>query len=77
MPCARRQGGAGEAAAVDRLGLDRVGAVLARLDDHVVGLADADAELVDVDRLHVVAVGLHDRQLRPGMRTSKSSSPSR
>ena len=48
---ARRQGRAGKTAAVDRLRLDGVGAVFAGLDDHVVGLADADPELVDVDRL--------------------------
>ena len=63
---ARRQRGAGEAAAVDRLALDGVGAFLARLDDHVVGLADADPELVDIDRSHVVAVGLHHLELQPG-----------
>ena len=62
----RGERGAGGAAPVERLCLDRVGAVLARLDDHVVGLADTDAELVDLDRLHVLAVGLHDPQLQAG-----------
>ena len=63
---ARCQGGAGEAPAVDRLGLYRIGALLARLDDHVVGLADANAELVDIDGGHVIAVGLHDLELQAG-----------
>ena len=57
---ARCERAAGEASTVDRLRLDRVGAIFLRLDDDVVSLADADAELVDLDRLHVLPVGLHD-----------------
>ena len=63
---ARRQGGAREAAPVDRLRLDRVGAVFAGLDDHVIGFADTDPEFIDIDRLDVVAVGLHDPEAKAG-----------
>ncbi len=54
----RGEGAAGIAAAVLGLGEDRVGAVSFGPHDHVVGLGDADAELVDRHRLDIVAVGL-------------------
>ena len=36
------------------------------LDDHVEGLGDGDAELVDRHRTHGQAVGGHDGHLQPG-----------
>ncbi len=61
----RGEGGAGIAAAVLGLGEDRVGPVLPRLDDQVVGLARADAQLLHLDRLDVRAVGGDHRQHQP------------
>ncbi len=60
-PGARRKADPRETAAVERLGIDGIGAVLAGLDDEVVGLGDADAELVGLDGLDVLAVGLDHR----------------
>ena len=51
------QGGGRVAGAVDRLGKKGVGSPRFGFDDDVVGLGDADAELVDGDRLDVLAVG--------------------
>ena len=68
---ARRQRGAREAAAVDRLGEDRIGAILLRLDDHVVGLADADAEFVDSTGCTSLPSACTTVIVRPGIRTSK------
>ncbi len=49
--------------AVDRLGEQRVRDVRLRLDDHVVALGDADAQLIHRHRVHVVAVGRDDGHL--------------
>ena len=54
------------AGAVDGLGDDRVGAVLAGLDDHVIGLGRGDSELVDRDGPHVLAVGGDDGHRQAG-----------
>ena len=62
---ARRQGAARKGRPPHRFTVDRVGAVLRRLHDHVIGLRDGNAELVNHDRLHIIAVGLHDGQLQP------------
>ena len=58
---ARRQSGPSVAAPVDRLTHQRVGLVVPRGDDHVVGLGDPDLEFVGLDRLDVETVGLDDR----------------
>ncbi|MEA3221518.1 MAG: hypothetical protein OZX49_02640 [Immundisolibacter sp.] len=63
---ARRQRAAGVAAAVHGLGKHRVGAVLGRRDDHVVGLGYGDLQLVGLHRLHVLAVGLHHGHRQAG-----------
>ena len=42
---------------INRLGEYRIGAIVLRLDDDVVGLRDADAEFIDADRLYILAVG--------------------
>ncbi len=55
-----------EAGAVHRLRDDRERVLPRGLDDHVVGLGDRDAELVDRHRPHRQAVGGHDRHLQPG-----------
>ena len=63
---ARRQRGARVAGAVHGLREDGVGAVLGRFDDHVVGLGHGDAELVDLHRPHVLAVGGHHGHFQAG-----------
>ena len=49
-PCAHGQRAGGEAGAIHRLREDREGVLPRRLDDHVEGLGDGDAELVDGHR---------------------------
>ncbi len=44
----------------------RVGAVVGRGDDGVIGLGDPDLELVHLHRAHVLPVRLHDRQRQAG-----------
>ena len=63
-PSAGRQGRPPQAGTVDRLRNDRVGAILGRVDDHVVGLGVADLELVHLDGPDVLAVGCDDRELQ-------------
>ena len=58
---ARRQRAGRVATAVHGFGKHRVGAILQRGDDDVVGLGHGDLQLVGLDRLHVLAVGLHHR----------------
>jgi hypothetical protein len=60
--CARREGGAGVAAAILGLGEDGVGGVARRLNDQVIGFAGANAELIDRDRLDIAAVGGHNEK---------------
>ena len=52
------QGGARVTGACHRLGEDGEGAGFLGADDHIVGLGDRDAELVDLHGLDIVAVGL-------------------
>ena len=56
----RSKRSAGEAAAVGGFGEDRVSAASFRLDDHVVGFRDANAEFIHGHRLHILAIGLDD-----------------
>ena len=56
---ARRDRGAGHAGAVDAFANQRVGAI-GRRDHDVVGFSDADLQLVDGYRAHILAVGLND-----------------
>ena len=51
---------------VDRLADQRIGFVLDRSDNRVIGFGDPDLELVDFDRHHVLTIGLHNRQPQPG-----------
>ena len=60
-----RQGGPGVTGARHRLGEDGIGAGFFRTDDHVVGLGDRDAELIDLDRLDIIAVGLNHGHRQP------------
>ena len=62
----RSQRCAGVAGTVDRLGEQRVGPVLARHHHDVVGLADAETELIHAHRLHVLTIGGKDRHRQPG-----------
>ena len=52
-----RQRGAGIARPVQRFGHDGEGAILLRADDHVIGLTDAETELVRLHRHHELSVG--------------------
>src|SRR3546814_966642 len=61
----RSEGGATYAIALQRLGDDAVGSVLQGPNDDVVGLCHRNAELVDLHRLHVVAVGLYRSEEHP------------
>ena len=63
---ARRQRAGGEPGAVHGLREDRERVLAGRLDDHVVGLGDRDAELVDGHRPHVLPVGRDDGHLQAG-----------
>jgi|JI10StandDraft_1071094.scaffolds.fasta_scaffold248501_2 hypothetical protein len=54
------------AGAVDRLADQRVGPASIRSDDHVVGLGDGNLDFVGLDRLHVLAVRLHDCHRQAG-----------
>ena len=45
---------------------DGVGPRLPGADNHIVGFRHADPEFVDIDRLHVIAVCLHDRHIQAG-----------
>ena len=54
------------AGAIHRLREDRERVLPGRLDDRRRGLGDGDAELVDRDRMHVLAVGGDDRHLQAG-----------
>src|SRR3546814_5474494 len=58
-----RQSAAGVARAVDRLGEQRIGVLVLRLDDDVVGFGHRNAELVDRDRFDVLTVGGNHRHL--------------
>ena len=59
----RCQGGARHAGTRHAFGDDVEGLGLFRAHDDVIGLGDGDTEFVDLDRLHVVAVGLHHGHL--------------
>jgi len=63
---ARGQCRTGEAGPVHGLGEDGVGLVLLGRDDDVIGLGHGDAQFVNLDRLDVVAVGLHHGHLQTG-----------
>ena len=65
-PGARRERTARVARAIHRLGEDRVGLVVGRLDDHVVGLGDLHADLVRDHRLHVLPAHGDHRHREPG-----------
>src|SRR3546814_11048432 len=58
-----RQSAAGVARAVDRLGEQRIGVLVLRLDDDVVGFAHRNAALVARHRLDVLTVGGTHRHL--------------
>jgi hypothetical protein len=60
----RRKCLAGISGTILRLNKDRVGAVGGGLHNYVIGLGDADAELVDHDRNDLIAVGLNDAHLQ-------------
>ena len=60
-----RQGTAGIPGTVDGLCEDGIGLVVG-LDDDVIGLGHADAELVHADRFHVLAVGGHHGHFQAG-----------
>ena len=59
------KGAAGVAGAVQSLGEDGVGAVVARFDDDIVGLGHADAKLLHRYRLDVLAVGGNHCHVQP------------
>ena len=56
----------GEARAINGLGEQAVGLVLKRLHDDIEGLGHADAELVHIDRLNILAITGHDRHFQAG-----------
>ena len=58
-----RQGSANGGRAAHGFGKNRIGFGVLRLDQNIVGFGHRQAELIDLDRLHVVAVGLNDRHL--------------
>ena len=60
------QGAAGIAGPPHGLGEDGVGPLFPGPHDHIVGLGHADAELIHVDRLHIIAVGLDHRHFQAG-----------
>src|SRR6185312_6441970 len=63
----RGERAAGIAGAIHRLSEDGVGAIVARLQHHIVDLPCRDAKLIHRDRLDILAVGGHDAQLAAGV----------
>ncbi|MNZ65412.1 hypothetical protein D3C78_836050 [compost metagenome] len=65
-PLAQGQGAPGKTAAVHGLGKQGVGPLVARLDDHVIGLRHGNPQFIDADRLHVLSVGGDDSHFQTG-----------
>ena len=63
-PGARSEGGTGQARSVYRLADERVGAIVGRGDDRVIGLGDADLKFVDVDGHDILPISLNDGELQ-------------
>ena len=62
----RSQGATGKTRAAHGFGEQGVSLVFLRLNDHVIGFGNADAQLIDRNRLHVVAIGLHHGHFQTG-----------
>ncbi|MND73671.1 hypothetical protein D3C80_652510 [compost metagenome] len=61
---AARQGATGVAAAVHALGIQGVGGQVTDPHQYVIGFGHGDAQLVDLDRVHRLAIGGNDRELQ-------------
>ena len=62
----RRQSAAGKTRATHGFGEQGVSLVFLRLNNDVIGLGNANTQLIDRDRLHVIAVGLHHGHFQTG-----------